>query len=326
MAILLFLVSTAAAQPEAGRVEWPRQYYAPYLYMGGYPAYLLAYTAETTGVRFFSLGFILNGGGECQARWLGSAALDMFNLPRDLDNLRALGGDVIVSFGGAGGDELAMTCPDVASLTAEYQRVIDTLNVTHLDFDIEGDDIHDADSLERRSEAIANLQAAATEAGKPLVVSFTLPVEPTGLTEDGLAVLELALASGVQVDVVNIMTMNFGDEFPHDQMGQNTIQAAESLFTQLQDLFPDKTDEQLWAMIGLTPMIGVNDRARQIFTLEDAEAVVAFAQERGIGRLAMWALNRDEECISGVQIAALNCSGTTQDEFAFSMIFNRVTG
>ena len=122
------------------------------------------------------------------------------------------------------------------------------------------------------------------------------------------------------------MTMNFGDEFPHDQMGQNTIQAAESLFTQLQDLFPDKTDEQLWAMIGLTPMIGVNDRARQIFTLEDAEALVAFAQERGIGRLAMWALNRDEECISGVQIAALNCSGTTQDEFAFSMIFNRVTG
>jgi chitinase len=145
------------------------------------------------------------------------------------------------------------------------------------------------------------------------------------LTDDGLAVLELAIAEGVAIDMVNIMTMNFGDAFPQDQMGQNTIQAAESLFAQLQTLYPDQTDEQLWSMIGLTPMIGINDRTTQTFTLEDAKAVVAFAEARGIGRLAMWALNRDEECVSGVEIVALNCSGTLQSEYAYSMIFNTLT-
>jgi len=322
---LLSLISPAAARTDETPVDWPDQYYAPYVYMGGYPSFLLANVAETIGVRYFSLGFILNGGGDCNALWLGSARLDIFNLPRDLENLRALGGDVIVSFGGAGGDELAMTCPDVESLTAEYQRVIETLNITHLDFDIEGDDIHEGDSLERRSQAIAALQETANEAGKPLFVSFTLPVEPTGLTETGIAVLESAIANGAQMDMVNIMTMNFGDDFPVDQMGQNTIQAAESLFAQLQELYPDSTDEQLWSMIGLTPMIGLNDRATQIFTLEDAEAVTAFAQEQGVRRLAMWALNRDEECVSGVRIVALDCSGTLQDKFAYSMVFNTLT-
>ncbi len=319
---LLVLTSTVAAQPGEG---WPRQYYAPYVYMGAYPSFLLANMAETQGVRYFSLGFILGSGAECRGWWLGSGKLDLFNLTRDLENLRALGGDVIVSFGGAGGDELAMTCPDVESLTAEYQRVIDTLNVTHLDFDIEGDDTRDPVSLERRSRAIAALQAAANEVGRPLFVSFTLPVEPTGLTEEGLAVLESAIESSAQIDMVNIMTMNFGDAFPPDRMGQNTIQAAESLFTQLQTLYPDKTDEQLWGMVGLTPMIGVNDRSEQIFTLADAEAVAAFAQAQGIGRLTMWALNRDQSCVSGVAIAALDCSGTRQEAFAYSQVFNALT-
>jgi len=57
----------------------------------------------------------------------------------------------------------------------------------------------------------------------------------------------------------------------------------------------------------------------------DAEAVTAFAQEQGVRRLAMWALNRDEECVSGVRIVALDCSGTLQDKFAYSMVFNTLT-
>jgi chitinase len=301
------------------------RYYAPYVYMGGYPSPFLTQMAEEYGVRYFSLGFVLDGVRPCHARWMGSTPIDNFVLVNDLRTLRDLGGDVIVSFGGWGGTELALACLDAESLRAEYQRVIDLLDVTHLDFDIEGASIRDAESIDRRSEAIAMLQADAAEEGRELVIAFTLPVRTTGLTAAGLAVLESALAHGVDIDVVNIMTMNFGEGAPPDQMGQNTIDAAESLFVQLQEIYPEKTDEELWRMIGLTPQIGVNDIIDEIFTPEDAEIVTDFALEMGIRMLAMWSLSRDQECVSDVPVSRPNCSGVAQDTYDFSRIFNRFT-
>ena len=42
-------------------------------------------------------------------------------------------------------------------------------------------------------------------------------------------------------------------------MGDLAISAANATFTQIKAIFTGKTDAQLWAMIGVTPMIGVND-------------------------------------------------------------------
>lgn len=313
----LVLAATAQDDEPESQIVWPEQYYAPYIY----PTYNLALTYEQTGVRYFSLAFILNGVTDCQARWQGAAAIDQIFFVNDLKKLREMGGDIIVSFGGAGGDELGLTCPDVASLTAEYQRVIDALAITHLDFDIEGDEMDDPDSIDRRSEAIAALQAA----NDGLVISFTLPVLPTGLTGEGLAVLESAIEHGVIVDVVNIMTMNFGSSFSSASMGENTIQAAESLFVQLKSLYPDATDEALWHMIGLTPMIGVNNIVEEVFTLEDAEMVTAFALEHGLRSIGMWAMERDRTCAGGRQVLMPDCSGIEQDDYGFSSIFNELT-
>lgn len=316
--LILILVSilplTAQDDESEAQITWPEQYYAPYIY----PTYTLATTHEQTGVRYFSLAFILNGVTNCQARWQGAAAIDQFFFLNDLQKLREVGGDIIVSFGGWGGDELAMTCPDVESLTAEYQRVIDTLEITHLDFDIEGDDIDHPESIERRSQAIAALQAA----NDGLVISFTLPVYPTGLKDSGVALLESAIEHGVTVDVVNIMTMNFGDKFTSGTMGEKTIQAAESLFEQLKSLYPNASDEAVWNMIGLTPMIGVNNIVEEVFTLEDAELVTAFALEQGIRSIGMWAMERDRTCQGGRQALMPDCSGVEQDDYGFSSIFN----
>jgi chitinase len=109
-------------------------------------------------------------------------------------------------------------------------------------------------------------------------------------------------------------------------MGDNTIQSANSLFKQLKLLYPDKTDEELWGMIGLTPMIGLNDVHPEVFTLEDAEAVTAFARENRIRRIAMWSLGRDQECVSQQKIISDRCSGMVQEPFAYSAIFNQLTG
>lgn len=308
-----FITTAQEATPEPIA---PRTIYAPYVEPGALP---LAVTAEQTGIRYFTLAFML-ASQACEPAWGGAARLqNMPFLSRDIENLRALGGDVIISFGGARGDELALRCPDVDSLTAAYQAVVEAYDVTQLDFDIEGDEIRDPETITRRSQAIAALQASHA-----VRVSFTLPVLPSGLTDEGLAVVQAAIDAGVEIEVVNIMTMNFGEPHPPDAMGVNTIEAAESLFAQLQELYPDKDDAALWRMVGLTPMIGLNDVHPETFTLADAEAVAAFARERGIGRLAIWSLSRDAECIGQQRVVSNRCSGILQEPLAFSMIFNSV--
>jgi hypothetical protein len=56
----------------------------------------------------------------------------------EIDTLRALGGDVMVSFGGAANTPIEAACPDVDSTVAQYQRVILALDLTRIDFDVEG--------------------------------------------------------------------------------------------------------------------------------------------------------------------------------------------
>jgi chitinase len=195
-----------------------------------------------------------------------------------------------------------------------------------LDFDIEGGALGDTKANDLRAEAIAMLQAEAAEAGNELNISFTLPVHTRGLTDEGVALLESALANGVEIDVVNIMTMNFEPEAPVDRMGENTIRAAQSLFEQLKPLYPDKSDEEVWNLIGLTPMIGVNDRSSQIFTIQDAEQVTAFALENNLRRIAIWSIERDEACPWESAVALNNCSSVEQEPLGFSLTFNQITG
>ena len=323
--LLVLFTGIVLAQDDGDSSNWVDSYYAPYVYMARYPFHQLAVVAEETGVRYFTLAFILSkGDGLCEPAWSGITPIDSsyiynFLLP-DLEALREMGGDVIIAFGGAGGTELAQACTDVDSLVAAYQHVIDTYDLTYLDFDIEGDDIHEPQAIERRNQAISQLQADNPD----LIVSFTLPVRPTGLTDEGVALLDSAIENGVEVDVVNIMTMNFGADFPPENMGANTIQAAESLFGQLQELYPEKEDAEIWGMMGLTPMVGINDRSVEIFETQDAERVVTFAIENGIRLLSIWSLDRDQPC-EYVNALANDCSGTEQEPFGFSQILNRIT-
>lgn len=321
------LMTTAFAQEETAPADnWSEQYYAPYVYMARYPVMQLADVAEETGIRYFSLAFVF-ANYRCEATWNGTAPVARsyitdFLVP-DLEALRELGGDVIISFGGARGTDLGERCEDVDSLVEQYQTVIDTYDVTHLDFDIEGDDIRNEASLIRRFEAIAQLIENNREMGRELVISITLPVRPTGLTEEGVAALELARDKGVIFDVVNIMTMNFGGDFPPDEMGENTIQSAESLFGQLELVYSDIESDELWGRIGLTPMVGMNDRGAEVFQLHDAELVLGFVREQGIPVLTIWSLDRDTPC-ERVNAVVSDCSGIEQELFGFSEILNQI--
>ncbi|MFN8490867.1 MAG: glycosyl hydrolase family 18 protein [Caldilineaceae bacterium] len=334
-------VSLATATPTSppGPVPapaWPARFFAPYIDATGWPPFPMLTTAQNQNIKFFTLAFVVNSGATpCKATWGGynSYAVGQF-LSEDIKALRRLGGDVMVSFGGAAGTELAASCTDVPSLKAQYQATIDAYGLTHIDFDIEGQAVAEPTSIARRSQAIAALQADARAAGKELKVWYTLPVLPTGLDSNGVKVLQAALDNGVDLAGVNIMAMDYGDTTapnPSGQMGQYAIQAATSLFSQMKSAYAAKhivkSDADLWHMVGVTPMIGLNDVQTEVFTLKNAEELVKFAQDQNFGMLAMWSLNRDKQCANGASNnVEITCSSILQDEFGFSSIFNPFSG
>ena len=304
--------------------------FAPYVDMTLWPTYDLVAAARDHNIQNFTLAFIV-ADSQNQPAWGGYTEYALgsqfaTDLGTQIDGVRALGGDVIVSFGGAANQELALVISDPAALQQAYQSVIDAYGLTHIDFDIEGAAVADRASIDRRNEAIAGLQAAAAAAGRTLDVSYTLPVLPTGLTADGLYVLQSAVARGVNVGLVNIMTMDYGDGAapnPQGQMGDYAIQAANSLFDQLQSVYGTaKTDDELWHMVGITPMIGLNDLTTEVFDQQEAREVLAFAEAHDIGRLSFWSLNRDQQNAAGtLTYVDLKSSSILQDPFEFSQIF-----
>lgn len=286
---------------------------APYVDMGAWPTPSLVDMAVAGNLKNFTLAFITASG--CKAMWF-NAYDPRAGWARDqIDAIRARGGDVKISFGGATGIELAQMCSTVASLQAEYQAVVTAYALKHIDLDIEGAATADPTSVNRRSQALAALQ----QANPGLKVSFTLPVLPEGLTADGLQVVRAARDAGVNVDIVNVMAMDY---YRDGDYGDFAVQAANSLFNQLKSLYPGKTDAQLWKMVGVTPMLGQNDDGR-IYNQADATQLVNFARTKHLGVLAFWEMTRDRNACNG---PLYKCTNIPQQPYEFSRIFAGYTG
>jgi len=167
-----------------------------------------------------------------------------------------------------------------------------------------------------RDKAIVGLEAANPD----LKVSFTLPVLPTGLDASGLGVLQAARHDGVRIDLVNVMTMDYGTTVDNNgQMGLDAIDAAQATEHQLDSLGMTGTK------LGLTPMIGVNDIASEIFTLADANTLVTFAKsDPRVAELSMWSVARDNGNSAGAHFASSDSSGVAQSPYQFSGIFHQL--
>jgi hypothetical protein len=300
---------------------------APFVDLGAWPTPSLPQLVTATGLKYFSLGFIINGATACTASWFGAYDPGTGWDKADFDAIRAAGGDVLPSFGGENGTELAQSCTDVPSLTAQYQKVVDAYGLDRIDFDIEGAAVADHASIDRRSAAIAAVQAAQAAKGRDLKVTLTLPVLPTGLTADGLYVLQSAYSHGVKVTAVNGMAMDFGDSAapsPTGKMGAYAIQSAQSVRAQVASVWTGLSTAQTWAMVGVTPMIGQNDQADEVFGLSDAQQLVTFADQNHLGELAFWAVTRDQPCANGGGLST--CTEISQSPYQFSTLFAAFTG
>ncbi|MFJ2261898.1 cellulose binding domain-containing protein [Streptomyces sp. NPDC087844] len=289
--------------------------FAPYVDTSLYPAFDLPAHSAATGVKEYNLAFVTDGGG-CTPKWGGVTDLGGDAVAAQIGALRAEGGDVRVSFGGAAGSELALNCSSADALAAAYGKAVDAYDLTKVDFDVEGGALPDKAANTRRAKAIAKLQAEHPG----LDVSFTLPVMPEGLTQDGVSLLADAKGNGVAIDTVNIMAMDYGPAYS-DDMGTYAEQAATATQAQIKGVL-GLSDSAAWQAVAVTPMIGVNDVASEIFKVEDATQLVNFAKAKGLGRLSLWSATRDKQCAGGTKPSAdATCSSILQDANAFSKAF-----
>lgn len=313
-----------SARTTRAAAAFPAQLFAPYqdITLSG-PT--LQSVTQSTGQKFYTLAFVTNGGGSCNAEWAGTIPFSQTgqflpNLDSDIQFIRSQGGDVIISFGGAAGQELALTCSDPTSLQAQYQAVINKYHVNHLDFDIEGGTEGDQTSYNRRNIALAALQ----KANPGLVISFTLPSATTGLLDTSIGLLNNAKSNGVNFSIVNLMAMDYGSA--DSMMGQEAINAANGFFNQLKQIFPSDSTSQLWSMIGLTVMIGQNDSQGEIFSEQNAQQVLSFVQQQHLGLLSFWEVARDNGGCAGSTTASDTCSGLSQGNLDFVNIFKQFSG
>jgi chitinase len=271
----------------------------------------------------------------CTPSWGAAYTLDQANESLDLDRriarLQQQGGSVAVSFGGLDNHELAVNCTDPAKLEAAYQAVVDRYNIDTIDLDLESTGLTNAKAGTRRATAIAQLQSARRKAGKKLAVWVTLPVAPQGLSEDGTNAVSQLLSKGVDLAGVNIMTMDYGQSLSKNQ---NMLTGSESALVQTErqlgilyqraGIHLDEAD--LWAKLGATPMIGQNDAAKEIFTLDDAQKFNQFALSHGVERMSMWSANRDITCGSNyvnVRVVSDSCSGVIQGKQTFASLLGK---
>ncbi|GAA0604474.1 chitinase [Kutzneria viridogrisea] len=287
---------------------------APYVDMGAWPTPSLSAMAKAGGLKGFTLGFVTSAG--CKASWFNAYDPRAGWQADEIAKIRSAGGDVKVAFGGASGIELAQACTEVNALAAEYSAVVKAYGLKYIDLDIEGAAVADPTSIQRRSQALSQVQ----KANPGLKVSLTLPVLPNGLTTDGLNVVKAAKSAGVDLDMVNIMAMDYY-QGPGDQ-GAKAISAAKATQAQLKSLY-GLSDAAAWQKVGLTPMIGVNDSGNEIFTQANAGAVVAFAKSVHLGMLSFWEQGRDANACNG---PLYKCTNIAQQPYEFSKIFAGYAG
>jgi hypothetical protein len=313
----LFPAAPSATSQDVRETGGERPLFAPYIDMGLVSSADLLTIQRDSQIKLFTLAFVLSPGG-CSAAWQGAGSITDDRLPNGrtilslVRSLRAAGADVIISFGGANGEEPALHCPDPARLAAVYQSVIDRYEAKALDFDLEGEKILDQISVQRRNLALAVLRAA----NPGLTISYTLPVLPSGLDGKSLGVLTGAKRDGFNPDVINVLAMNYGASADNgDQMGQNALMAASNTALQVKAA-------GLTSQIGIIPMIGVNDVSPEVFTLADASLLASYAASNPyIARLSMWSVSRDNGSCAGSTAALPTCSGIAQATYAFSAIF-----
>ncbi|WP_239114967.1 hypothetical protein [Planotetraspora kaengkrachanensis] len=240
------------------------------------PRFDLAANARRTGIVWYTVGHLTAGIDGCTPTWDGTAEKDDQVADR-IGRLREQGGDAGLAFGGPYGPELSAACTNQTRLTAAYQRMIDDFEPVAIDFEL--DDPGDPATVERRALVIGVLQHEAQDAGRPLGVTFTLPVTEDGLLPAHAEMLRATGEAGAEVDTVNLL-MRFVPG-SRDNLRRLSV-AARAAHAQLEEAL-GVTGRAGWQRMGLTPVLVSPDD----LTVSEAERLLAFRTRTGLAWLSV---------------------------------------
>lgn len=307
---------TRAVDFDAGKgCIWPEQTFAPFVDMGRWiteaeyssagATYLPKISADT-GVKFFNLGFIQGvnreiTNGKINWGWGGFSVLSegqnnpQYNgIKKSIKDLRAIGGDVNISFGGLNGTPFWEVTQDVDILYNTYKEIVEGYGLTRIDLDIEGG-ARDKTKNIANAKAIKKLQ---DETGVEIVL--TVPVLPDGLTYLELGLMDAYLSQGVDIKMVNIMAMCYGNAtlLPGENYGTGSVRAIDSTAKQIKECYKkyanvDLTDAEAYRKVGVTTSVGFETGSHPIFPKEWTQLVVDHAVAKGIGMTSFWSMGRD---------------------------------
>ncbi|KOV62263.1 alpha-galactosidase [Streptomyces sp. MMG1121] len=310
---LIRVKPAGAARPAAAS---PGFAVAPYEYLGWGNPQDPTSVMSATGVKWFTLAFVLSDGG-CTPKWDGSRPLTGGDDQAKINAIRAAGGDVVVSVGGWSGAKLGEKCADASALAGAYQKVINAYRLKALDIDIENTEWSSATVRQRVVDALKTVKA--NNPGLKTVITFGTTTGGPDAT--GVDMIKRAAASGLQNDVWCVMPFDFGGGTTN--MGTLTTRAMEGLKARVKSAY-GYSDATAYAHIGLSSMNGRTDDSGERVRVADFATMLGYAQQHHIGRLTYWAVNRDRACGSGTD--GDSCSGVSQQAYDYLKVFARYTG
>ncbi|MEU1732788.1 cellulose binding domain-containing protein [Streptosporangium sp. NPDC020145] len=282
---------------------------APYLYMGWGNPPSVTTVMNATGIKSFTMAFILAQNG-CNPAWDGQRPLTGGADQAAINAVKAAGGNVQISFGGWSGNKLGPNCSTPQAFAGAVQKVIDAVGPAVVDFDIENTDEFENYTVQDR---ILNGLKIVKAANPNVKIVVTFGTATTGPTSHGIRLINQAKALAVPIDNYTIMPFDFNGGA---NMYQSTVNAAEGLKNALKSA-NGWTDAQAYAHMGISGMNGLSDQ-QEVTSPATWQQITDYAKSKGLTRLAFWSTNRDRPCPGGgVQET---CSGVAQADWEFTKI------
>lgn len=257
---------------------------APYLYLGWGNPPSPAEVMRATGVKWFTMAFILAQNG-CNPAWDSQRPLLGGVDQTTIQAIRAAGGDVVPSIGGWSGNKLGPNCATPEALAGAYQKVIDAYGLKAIDVDIENTDEFENAAVQDR---ILTALKIVKRNNPGLRTILTFPTLISGPNSWGNRLIERAHALQADIDNFTIMPFNFGG---HSDMYAATVSSTEGLKNKLKSVF-GWTDAEAYAHVGISGMNGSSD-VGEVTTAQTWTRIRDWANANDLGRLSFWSVNRD---------------------------------
>ncbi|GGO92830.1 chitinase [Wenjunlia tyrosinilytica] len=306
----------AGAPAAAPKLAGPVGLNGPYLYLGwGNPPSATS-VMSATGIKQFTMAFILSDGG-CNPKWDGDRALTGGADQSTINAIRAAGGDVTVSFGGWSGNKLGQKCSSATALAGAYQKAINALKLKSIDIDIEAGEFTSSTVRERVVDALKIIKAN----NPGVTVYVTFGTTRSGPDSNGKDLVKRGAANGLDIDGWALMPFDF-DEGNVD-MAAATKSAVDGLKNTVASAYGLSSDAA-YRKSGFSSMNGKTDVAGETVSLANFKSMVSYATSHHLARVSFWSVNRDRKCGSGSD--ADSCSGISQNTYDFTKVLATYNG